>query len=314
MYSGKERAVKTEEVFKSGFVAVVGRPNVGKSTLVNAILKTKVSIVSCIPQTTRHLVRGILNCPGAQIVFVDTPGIHSFSEKLAKHLNKVAKKSFVDVELIVYVVDATRSIGSEEERVIDCLLKKRDAKIIMAINKIDINKKFVNEYIGFWQEKMKKTKRSKDPILYYIPVSAKTGRHLDILIDAIKENLPSNPPFYDKDTTTDFPLQFRVADIIREKLFLNLKEEVPHSLAVEVKEIEDKDKVVYVEAAIYVNRSSQKKIIIGKKGEFIKAAGSLSRLDLEKVFAKKVYLDLRVKVLGDWQAKKRILKELGYES
>lgn len=302
-----------QEVFKSGFVAIIGRPNVGKSTLINSLLDSKVSIVSKIPQTTRHLVRGILNLDDAQIVFVDSPGIHSFKDNLSQQLNVVAKKALLDIELILYVVDVTRAVGSEEERIIEDLLCQKKTKIVMVFNKIDISTKFINDYLNLWREKFEEKDLKEDPTICCIPLSAKTGRNLSKLIEAIKENLPLQPPFYDRETVTDFPLKFRVADIIREKLFLKLKEELPHSLAVELIDVEDKDKVTHISANIYVNRVSQKKIIIGKGGALIREIGIMSRRELEGVFNKKVYLELWVKVIADWQKKTRILKELGYQ-
>ena len=297
---------------KTGFVALTGRPNVGKSTLMNALIGKKVSIISHIPQTTRHLIRGIFNATDAQIVFVDGPGVHSFREPLAQHLNVIAKKSLKDTDLILYVADVSRRPAAEEERIVDNILSAR-TNVIMALNKIDKHTTFINEYIKFWQYRESRIKGRKSKLLYYIPVSAKTGENLKDLLEAIKENLAFGHPFYDRETVTDFPLKLRVADIIREKLFLKLKEEIPHSVAVEIKDIEDKDKIIYIEANIYVNRATQKRIVIGKGGELIRDVGIASRMELEDIFGKKVYLDTRVKVIADWQKRMRILKELGYE-
>lgn len=305
--------MKANQDFKSGFVTLLGRPNVGKSTLLNSLVNKKVSIVSKVPQTTRHIIRGILNLDDAQIVFVDSPGIHSFKDSLARHLNTMARKTLLDIELILYVVDVTRPLGLEEERIMDFLLRQK-TKIIIALNKIDINTRFLSDYIGVWEDKLKKKKLKENPILYYIPISAKTGKNLDKLEKVIKEGLPLGPPFYERETVTDFPLKFRSADIIREKLFLALKEELPHSLAVEVLDIEDKSSFVHIQAYIYVNRVSQKKIIIGKGGKLIREVGKAARKELEEIFSKKIYLELWVKVVTDWQKRVRILQELGYEA
>ncbi len=303
-----------KDKIKSGFVTFVGRPNVGKSTLLNSLLKNKISVVSSVPQTTRYAIRGILNLSDAQIVFVDSPGIHSFKDNLSQYLNVVAQKALEDVEVVVYVVDVTRKPAYEEELIMKRLVFLK-AKIIMALNKIDKNKKFLNDYISLWKKEEDALKNtSKAELVYYIPISAKTGHNLDKLIEAIKENLPWGFPFYNRDTITDFPVKFRIADIIREKLFLRLKEELPHSLAVDVKEIEEKERSVYIEAYIYVNRISQKQIVIGKKGEFIKEVGVVGRREIENIFNKKVYLRLQVKVVSNWQKKIRILKELGYQT
>ena len=297
---------------KTGFVALTGRPNVGKSTLMNALLGEKVSITSHIPQTTRYLIRGILNTHGAQIVFVDGPGVHSFRDPLAQRLNTIAKRSLKDVDLILYVVDTTRQPAVEEEKTIRNVLLAK-VGVIMALNKIDKRTTFINDYIKFWQDREGRIQGKKSKLLYYIPISAKTGQNLEDLVEAIRENLPVGHPFYDEETVTDFPLKFRAADIIREKLFLKLKDEIPHSIAVEIEDIEDKGKVVYIKANIYVNRVSQKRIVIGRGAEFIREAGTISRMELENILGKRVYLDTQVKVLSDWQDKSRILKSLGYD-
>jgi len=297
---------------KTGFVALAGRPNVGKSTLMNALIEKKVSITSHIPQTTRHLIRGILNTSKAQIVFVDSPGIHSFKEDLARHLNIIAKKGLKDTDLILYVVDVSRQPAHEEEKIVRNILSAK-TNVIMALNKIDKRTTFINDYIEFWRSYENKMPAKESKLLYYIPISAKTGQNLKDLIEVIKENLKLGHPFYEKETVTDFPLKFRVADIVREKLFLKLKEELPHSIAVETEEIEDRDKVVYIKVNIYVNRVSQKRIVIGKDAQLIRDVGIASRLDLEDIFDKRVYLETRVKVISDWQKKTRILKSLGYD-
>ncbi|MFH1771634.1 MAG: GTPase Era [Candidatus Omnitrophota bacterium] len=299
-----------QENFKSGFVCMLGRPNVGKSSILNYLVGNKISIVSAIPQTTRYQIKGILNLNGAQIVFVDTPGIHSFKDDLARHLNTIAKKSIEGCDLLIYVVDVSRKIGKEEGKAMDLLASQR-IKIIMALNKIDLGAPYINDYINHWSNIIK-NRNIKDTLVYYFPISAKTGQNMGSLQNAIVDNLPNQHPFYDKETLTDFPLKFRAAEIIREKLFLKLKKEVPHSLAVEIENIEDKDKVTVVEAVIYVNRVSQKKIVIGEKGNFIKQVGIESRKEIETIVNKKVYIDIRVKVLSDWQKSPRVLKELGY--
>ena len=296
--------------FKSGFVIFLGRPNVGKSTLLNALVENKVSIISPIPQTTRHQIKGILNLENAQIIFVDTPGIHSFEDKLASHLNVVAKRAIEGCDLIIYVVDVSRRPGKEEEQLMRIITRQK-IKTIMVLNKIDLGIKFFNDYIDMWKREVEES-RKNDPMLYYIPLSAKTGRDVDKLKDSIVGNLPESHPYYDTGTLTDFPPKFRIADIIREKLFLRLKEEIPHSIAVEVEQISEKKKVVSVKANIYVKRNSQKRIVVGKGGAILKEVGSLSRLEIEKIYDKKVFLDVWVKVLGDWQNRPRILKELGY--
>jgi len=305
-----------ESNFKSGFVAVLGRPNVGKSTLINALLDSKISIVSTIPQTTRHQIRAILNLKDAQIVFVDTPGIHSFRDKLATHLNTIAKKSLEGCDLILYVVDVSRKVGQEEAQIMDILASQK-INIIMAMNKMDLGIGYLNEYVDFWKAKLKEKKRRKDPLVYFLPLSAKTKKNIEELKNALLENLPSAHPFYDTQTLTDFPIKFRVADIVREKLYAKLTRELPHSIAVEVEEIEERrtksDRVlIYIKVSIYVNRESQKRIVVGKKGEILKEVGAAARGDIEDIYGEKVFMDIWVKVVEDWQERPRILKELGY--
>ena len=298
----------SKDKFKSGFVTILGRPNVGKSTLLNALIDNKVSIISPIPQTTRHQIKGILNLENAQVVFVDTPGIHSFEDKLASHLNTVAKRALEGCDLVIYVVDISRRPGQEEQELMRIITGQK-VKTIMVLNKVDLGLKYLNTYIDLWAEKVE---GKRNPLIYYVPLSAKTGKDVDKLRDSILENLPESHPYYDTDSLTDFPLKFRVADIIREKLFLQLKKELPHSIAVEIEELNNKKKIVSIRANIYVKRNSQKRIVIGKSGEVLKEVGSRSRPEIEKIFNKKVFLDIWVKVLGDWQDRPRILKELGY--
>jgi GTP-binding protein Era len=301
-----------KENFKSGFVVFLGRPNVGKSTILNALVANKVSIVSPIPQTTRHQIKGILNLENAQVVFLDTPGVHSFKDELAAHLNTVAKKSLDGCDVLLYVVDVSRRLG-KEERVIAKIVQAQNIKVIVVFNKMDLGNKYLNDYVKFC-EQMFQGKESK---VYYIPLSAKTGRNIDELRDLIVESLPYAEPYYDKDTLTDFPLKFRIADVVREKLCLNLEREVPHSVAVEVESIEERktrkdEDIVDVRINIYVTRQSQKKIVIGSKGIVLKEVGRSARPEIEAICGKKVFLDIWVKVLKDWQQKPRVLKELGY--
>ncbi|MBU1133594.1 MAG: GTPase Era [Candidatus Omnitrophica bacterium] len=302
--------------FRTGFVAILGRPNVGKSTLLNKVIENKISIISPIPQTTRHQIRGILNLKDAQIVFVDTPGIHSFKDNLSAHLNTIAKKTLSGCDLILYVVDTSRGIGKEEE-VITNILVTQEIKTIMVLNKIDLGEKFLNDYINFWEAKKNEKQIKESPLIYYLPLSAKTGKNIDNLKDLIVDNLPAGHPFYDTDTITDFPLKFRISDIVREKLFLQLRNELPHSLAVEVEDIQEKETrrkeaITHIKVNIYVSRESQRKIVIGKAGAILKETGSASRQEIEKIVGRKVFLNIKVLVLKGWQESPRILKELGY--
>jgi len=268
-----------ENKFKSGFVTILGRPNAGKSTLLNALIDNKVSIISPIPQTTRHQIKGILNLENAQIVFVDTPGIHSFEDKLAAHLNTVAKRAIEGCDLIIYVVDMSRRPGKEEQELMR-IISNQKIKTIMVLNKIDLGLKHFNAYIDLWTQRVK---GKKNPLVYYIPLSAKTGQDVDKLRDALIDNLPEAHPYYETNSLTDFPIKFRVADIIREKLFLQLNRELPHSIAVEIEEINNKKKIVSIRAIIYVKRNSQKRIVIGKSGEVLKEVGWNKKKAAEKL-------------------------------
>jgi GTP-binding protein Era len=298
------------DTFKSGFVTIVGRPNVGKSTLLNALIGHKISIVSPIPQTTRYQIRGILNLPQSQIVFVDTPGIHAFKDKLTKHLNVIAKGSLEGCDLLMYVTDVSRRFGEEEEQVMSFVVNQK-MKTFIVFNKIDLGPGHIDTYVAEWKKKIE-SKKIDDPALAFLPVSAKTETQIDTLKKLLADNLPDQPAFYEKNSLTDFPLKFRIADIVREKLFLRLAKELPHSLAVEVEKIKEKKQINYIRVNLYINRPSQKRIVIGTAGEILKAVGQDSRKEIEQILGKKVYLDIWVKVLADWQNKQRVLQELGY--
>jgi len=300
-----------EKRHKSGFVVIVGRPNSGKSTLLNALLDTKVSIVSPVPQTTRYRIRGILNLPDAQIVFVDTPGIHSIKGGLVGKLNESAISALDDIDLVLYVADVSRKTGKEELSVMQAILESK-AKVIMVLNKVDKGPLYLNQHIHAWKEFLSDKKISEDPVRYYIPVSAMNNVNLGGLKDAILELLPEQPALYEPGTITDFPLKFRIADIIREKLFLSLKEELPHHLAVVIEEMEDRKKIYYIRGKIYINRQSQKSIVVGKGASLLKEVNTQARKDLEGILKKKVFLETFVQVLEGWESKPQVLAELGY--
>jgi GTP-binding protein Era len=260
------------------------------------------------PQTTRYVIRAVLNLDKAQIVFVDTPGIHLFKHALASGLNALALSALEGVEAVLYVVDCTRIPEREEEKIMNVLTRQK-TPIIMALNKIDKSRKYAGHYIEMWRRKSKNDKTSLE---YFIPISGLKEKNLDKIIDSILEVLPESEPFYDKDTLTDFPLTYRVADIVREKLCRAFREEVPHNLAVEVNDISQGKTLVKVHATILAAKKSQKLIVVGDKGSMIKDIGTKAREDLEDLFGKKVFLDLWVKVEKDWYNKTRVLRELGY--
>lgn len=292
-------------LFKSGFVAIIGAPNVGKSTLLNQLLGEKVAIVTPKPQTTRKQIRGILSGENFQIVFLDTPGIHDSKQLLNKMLVKWATSALEDVDLILFVVDVTKRNKADELGILD-LLKRVRKPVICVINKIDrVAKESLLPIIDSLKEAY--------PFEAIVPISAKYNDGIDRVLDEILRLLPEGPRFYEEDIKTDQMNEELISELIREKIFLLAEEEVPYSTAVEVErmEFDPKGDVVKIFATIYVERPSQKGIIIGKKGRFIKKVGQLAREELERVFGKKVYLDLWVKVLKDWSKDAKCLKRLG---
>ncbi len=294
---------------KSGFIAIIGRPNVGKSTLLNTVLGEKVSIVSAKPQTTRNIVRGVKNMEGAQVVFIDTPGIHAPRGALNAYMVREALRSLRDVDGVLYLVEATRGIDRKEELVMDSLRPlKLTVPVILGINKVDTVTKpsvlpLIEEYSGRFDFKE------------VVPVSALTGDGLDILMDVLVGVLPEGPRYFPEDVVTDQPERFIVSEIVREKVFILTKQEVPYSTAVVVEEFTEdaKENLVSIRAVINVERDSQKGIIIGKGGAMIKGIGTAARKDIRRLLGVKVYLELFVRVKKEWTRSGRSLKEFGYE-
>ncbi|NPA95505.1 MAG: GTPase Era [Thermodesulfobacteria bacterium] len=289
--------------FKSGFVGIIGAPNVGKSTLLNAILGEKVAITTPKPQTTRTQIRGILTGENFQIVFVDTPGVHNPKKLLNKKLVETAEKAVEDVDVLLFLVDVTNRSRRDEFAIIE-LIKRLKKPVILVLNKID---KVAKENILPIIDEMSKMY----PFEAIIPISAKYLDGIDRLIEEILELLPEGPQYYDAKTITDQSKENLIEEIIREKIFLLAQQEIPYSTAVKVEEIEEDDNMIRIRAVIYVERPSQKGIIIGKGGKFIKKIGTYARLDLEHLWGKKVFLDLWVKVLKDWSKDEKQLRRLG---
>ncbi len=289
---------------RSGFVSLVGRPNVGKSTLLNNILNTKVAITSSKPQTTRNVIEGIYNEEDTQIVFVDTPGIHKPNHKLGKMLNKGAYYSIDDVDVVCFLVDGKEGLGKGDEFIIN-KLKENDKPVILVINKIDgLNKEEIFNLILKYKD------------LYdfkeIVPLSALKGNNVKELIKVLKKYLPDEIQYYDKNTLTNRSTSFMISELVREKIFNLTKEEVPHSITCITEQIiKDKDKYV-INVAVIVDRDSLKKIIIGKNGEMIKKIGITARKDIEKLLGKKIYLELYVKTIKKWREKEKYLNELGF--
>jgi GTP-binding protein Era len=288
---------------KSGFVGIIGLPNVGKSTLLNQLLGTKVSIVSPKPQTTRFNIKGILTRDNFQIIFVDTPGIHEAKDLFNQMMVKEALSVLQDVDIILWVMDVTHRIP-EEEKILD-LIREANKPTILALNKIDLIKK---------QELL--------PIIDYfsklydfkaiVPISALKNDGLDRLLDELVKLLPEGPFYYEPERVTDLPLDLLIAEIIREKIFLLTYQEVPYSSAVKVEEIreEPEKNLLYIQATIFIERDSQKGIIIGKGGKMLKKIGTLAREELEFLLGKKIYLDLWVKALKDWRERETHIRRL----
>ncbi len=293
-------------------VAIVGRPNVGKSTLLNALLGEKVSIVSNVPQTTRHQIRGIYTDGRGQIVFIDTPGLHLGRDALDKHMNRVSAGSVDGVDCVIHLVDASEHVGQEERHVVS-QLKDCGKPVIVGLNKVDVTKgKYVPDYIRLWEDVRGKT-MTEMPDLVLFPLSALKGTNVAKLIDFVFEYLPEGPMLYPEDTIPDLPRRMAMADIIREKLFRVMREEVPHSIAVIIEKAQPrKGKTLYVQALILVERDSQKEIVIGKKGDVLKTAGIEARPELEELCGGKVFLEMFVKTRRRWRDDPEMLEEMGY--
>lgn len=295
-----------KEGYRSGFVAIIGRPNVGKSTLLNRIVGQKVAIMSDKPQTTRNKIQGIYTSEDFQIIFIDTPGIHKPKHKLGEYLVEVAYNTLKEVDAILYVVDATAEYGGGEEYIIRSLAGVK-TPVILAVNKIDLidDRGRISEIIAQYQNRY--------PFAEILPVSAITGENLAQLLQVLGGYLPEGPQYYPEDMVTDQPERFVIAELIREKVLHLTREEVPHSVAVVVETVKDRGNgKIYVEAIIYVERESQKGIIIGKRGQMLKEIGRLARLDIEAILGSHTYLDLWVKVKPDWRRREVDLRNFGY--
>ncbi len=289
---------------KSGFVSLVGRPNAGKSTLLNHIIGKKVAITSNKPQTTRNNIQGIYNEDDTQIVFVDTPGIHKPNHKLGNYLNKQAYYSASDVDVILFLIDGTKEFGRGDLFVLD-KLKEENKPIILVINKID---RLTNEQI---LEKINDYSKIYD-FKEIVPVSALKENNIKELIKTIKKYLTDEIMYYDKDTFTNKPITFNISEIVREKIFELTEEEVPHSLTCIVENIEKDKNSYHINVAIIVDRDALKRIIIGRQGSMIKEIGIRSRKEIEELLGKKVYLETYVKTIKKWRDKEKYLQEFGF--
>ena len=290
---------------KSGFVSLIGRPNVGKSTLLNSIIGKKIAITSDKPQTTRNIIEGIYNDSDTQIVFVDTPGIHKPKYKLGKYLNKQAYYSIDDVDVVVFLVDASEELGKGDLYIIE-KLKEIDKPVILILNKIDKIKK---EQILLKIDEYKDLYNFKE----IIPLSALKKDNIKTLLEVLNKYLPDNIKYFDDDVYTNKRLEFLISEIVREKVFNLTNEEVPHSVTCVVEQIKREKNNYSINVAIIVDRDSLKKIIIGKQGSMIKEIGIEARKDLEELLGKKVYLELFVKTIKNWRDKEKYLQEFGFK-
>lgn len=292
--------------FKSGFVAVVGRPNVGKSTLINALIGDKIVIVSDKAQTTRNRIICVYTDEEKQIVFMDTPGIHKPKHKLGEFMVDAAIESLKEIEAVLFVVAGNEKRGPGDNFILE-QLKKVKVPVFLVINKIDtLEREDILKKIVTYQEAY--------PFAGIIPISAKEKDNLDEVLKVLTEVLPEGPQYFPEDMITDQPERLIIADIVREKILLKTRDEVPHAIAVDVDEMKTRDDgMTYVRATIYCERDSQKGIIIGKRGAMLREIGGEARADIERLLATKVYLDLWVKVKKDWRNKSGMLSELGYK-
>ncbi len=290
--------------FRSGFVAVLGRPNVGKSTLVNALVGQKVAIVSDKPQTTRRGIRGVLTTDDFQVVFTDTPGFHKPRTLLGERLNLVVAASVEGVDAIVQVVDAAAGVGRGDAYVYEHRVAPHPVPKLCAVNKVDL----VRHHLLPPQLQAAADLGDFDEI---VPVSAREGRGVRLLLDLVVERLPEGPMYYPAGEVTDQPLEVRLAEIVREKALALTREEVPHSIAVVVEEVSREGGLTRVETTIVVERESQKGIVIGRGGETLKRIGTMAREEMELLLGTKVFLELRVKVLKEWQRDPAALARLG---
>lgn len=290
--------------FKSGFATLIGRPNVGKSTLMNHLIGQKIAITSNKPQTTRNRIQTVLTTEEGQIVFVDTPGIHKAKNRLGEYMVNIAERTLNEVDVVLWLVEPTTFIGAGEKHIAD-QLRKVNTPVVLVINKIDMVKK---------EEVLPSIAAYKD--LYdfadIVPVSARSGENTEELLKVVMKYLPYGPRFYDEDTVTDQPERQIVAELIREKALHSLSEEIPHGIAVTIERMKMNRKIMHIDATIICERDSHKGIIIGKQGNMLKKIGSTARYEIEKMLDCQVNLKLWVKVKKDWRDSEFLMKNFGY--
>lgn len=293
--------------FKSGFVAIAGAPNVGKSTLLNKILGEKVSITSDKPQTTRNRVQGVAHMENAQMVFLDTPGIHPAKNPLNRYMVDVASATLTDADVVLWVVDASKPNPESEELVL-ARVKSRTKPVVLALNKIDlVDKEILLPMLDTWNKVME--------FHALVPISARTGSQVEKLVKSMADLLPEGPPYFPEDALTDMTERFLASELVREKVFRLTGQEIPYTCAVTIEKFtESDDGMVRINAVIHVEKDSQKGIIIGKAGAMLKKIGTLARIDLERMLGVRVYLELFVRVEKNWTTDPKALRRLGYEN
>ena len=292
--------------FKSGFATLIGRPNVGKSTLMNTLVGQKIAITSNKPQTTRNRIQTVYTCADGQIIFLDTPGIHKAKNKLGEYMVSVAERTLKEVDVILWLVEPSTFIGAGEQHIAECVAKA-NIPVILVINKIDtVNKAEILKFIDAYKDIAS--------FAEIIPVSALNGENTDDLVNTIIRYLPQGPCYYDEDTITDQPERQIVAEMIREKTLRNLNDEVPHGIAVAIERMRERTKgnIIDIDATIICERNSHKGIIIGKQGSMLKKIGTEARKDIESLLACKTNLKLWVKVKKDWRNSDMLIKNFGY--
>lgn len=302
----KQSTTNNKDSYRSGFVAIIGRPNVGKSTLMNHLIGQKIAIMSDKPQTTRNKIHGVYTTENTQIVFLDTPGIHKPQSKLGNYMMKTAESALKEVEAALFLIDVSEGLGGGDRYIIE-QLKKTKTPVFLVMNKIDkVEPEALLPIIAQYNELY--------PFAEIVPVSALHGNNISTLIEQLTKYMPPGPQYYPADQITDHPEQFVCAELIREKILHLTREEVPHSIAVAIEDMRAQDNgVVYIGAIIFVERDSQKGIIIGKRGELLKQVGQKARHDIEALLGSKIFLELWVKVKKDWRNQERVLKDLGFK-
>jgi GTP-binding protein Era len=289
---------------RSGFIALVGRPNVGKSTLLNQILGEKIAIISDKPQTTRTRILGVRHLPKAQLVFLDTPGIHKPLYRLNQRMVRVALEVLDEVDLVFFLVEATEGVGAGDRYVVE-RLKERAVPVVLVINKVDLVQKgrllpLIDAY------------RQMHEFAEIVPVSALTGDGVNRLVEIAVRSMPAGPVYFEDDVVTDQPMQLLAAEFIREKILQKTRDELPFSVAVQIESFTEEGQLARIAAIVYVEKESQKAIVIGKRGELLKAVGTEARIEMERLFGMKVFLELWVKVKEGWRQDERMLTALGY--